>query len=637
MRASPSRPLSRALRAVLAAAAAATATLLPAAPAAAADPVTVAAHTFEDGTAQGWGARGGETVAAVTGEAHGGTGALAATGRTATWQGPVLDVTDLFETGTEYTVSLWARLAEGSAGDTVRLSLERRVDGVTSYSTLGSATATADGWVELTGSHLPAVPADHLGLYVETATVTDGLLIDDVSVTTVPETPIQTDIPSLHEVFPDFATGVAVGPSDLYGERARLLDKHFTSLTPGNALKWDATEPTEGAFRFTDADPVVEYAAAHGMALRGHTLVWHQQTPAWVFLDAEGAPMTPTEENKELLLSRLEAHIRAVAGRYGDAIGVWDVVNEVIDENQADGMRRSRWYEITGLDYIRTAFRVAHEVAPDAELFINDYNTNVPAKRDALAALVSRLRAEGVPIDGVGHQMHINVEWPSVAETEEMLTTFAALGVDQQITEMDVSVYTSAGESFPTPPADRLLAQARQYRAMFDLFTRYGDAISSVTLWGLGDDGTWLDGTRDDAPLLFDDDLQAKSAYWAVVDPAWDGTGTGAPAARCTVTHETVGEWPGSYLAHVTIGNPTDAPVGDWSLTWRPGPGEEVTQVWNGSLSASGGSVTVTAAAWNGTIPPGGSVTFGLITSRTDDGVNHPTYFTLNGSACTTA
>ncbi|WP_311708286.1 endo-1,4-beta-xylanase [Streptomyces litchfieldiae] len=605
--------------------------------AASADPVTVVSGTFEDGTTQGWAARGGETVEAGTTVAHGGTGSLAVTGRTGTWQGPILDVTDTLAEGTRYSVSVWVRLADGATPDVARLSVERRLDGAASYQTLGSAQATADGWVELTGSYLRTSEADYVGLYVETASVTAGFFIDDVIVSHVPETPIQTDIPSLKEVFTEFPLGVALSPESLYGERARLAAKHFNSVTPGNALKWDATEPREGAFQFTDADRIVQFAAENGMAVRGHTLVWHQQTPDWVFRDAAGDVMTPTPENKELLLSRLEAHIRGVAGRYGDDIGVWDVVNEVIDENQADGMRRSMWYQITGLDYIRTAFRVAHEVAPNARLFINDYNTNVPAKRDALFGLVSQLRSEGVPIHGVGHQMHVNVEWPSVAETEAMLQKFIPLGVEQQITELDVSIYTNSGESFPTPPADRLLAQAHKYREMFGLFTEYAEHITSVTVWGLDDDSTWLDGGslgRDDAPMLFDDQLQAKSAYWAVVDPNWSGTAE--PSSGCRVAYQVVNEWPGGFEGRVTVTNTSPSPLAGWNLTWSLAQGQEIARLWNGVVSRNGSAVSVRNTSWNGTLAADSAVTFGFLGSWS--GANpRPTYFTLNGGACTTA
>ncbi len=170
---------------------------------------------------------------------------------------------------------------------------------------------------------------------------------------------------------------------------------------------------------------------------------------------------------------------------------------------------------------------MAREVAPDATLVINDYNTNVPAKRDKLYALVALLKSEGVPIDAVGHQMHVNIDWPATAEVEAMIQKFVPLGVEQQITEMDVSIYTSESESFPTPPADRLLKVAYKYRDLFALYRRYAAEITSVTVWGLADDDTWLDTfpvTRKDAPLLFDTRLQAKDAYWGVVDPSRIGT-----------------------------------------------------------------------------------------------------------------
>ncbi|ONK16241.1 endo-1,4-beta-xylanase [Streptomyces sp. MP131-18] len=594
------------------------------------EPVTVVSADFEDGTTQGWAARGAETVAASSEVAHGGTGSLAVTGRTDTWQGPTLNVGELLSLGAEYQVSLWVRSAEGSAGDTVRLSAERRIDGRSTYQTLGSAQVTSGGWVELSGAYTPSTEAEYLAFYVETASVTDGFFIDDAVVSYVPDPPIETDIPSLRDAVAGFPVGAGVLPADLYGSSGDLLVKHYESLTTGNALKWDATEPVEGDFRFTDADPIVDFATEHGMAVRGHTLVWHNQTPEWVFTDAAGGPMTPTPENKELLLDRLEAHIRAVVGRYGDRIQVWDVVNEVIDESQPDGLRRSSWYEIAGLDYIRTAFRVAHDVAPDARLFINDYNTNVPAKRDALLDLVSQLRAEGVPVHGVGHQMHINVEWPSVAEAEAMLQTFVPLGVEQQITEMDLSIYTNADESFPAPPEERLLAQAEQYRAMFQLFGRYADEVTSVTLWGVQDGDTWLDVGRKDAPLLFDAEFRAKSAFWAVVDPDWPN---GPEPAGCVVEYRVVREWPGGFEGRATVTNTSAEPVDGWSLAWTFAQGQRLNQWWNGTASQSGGAVTVASAEWNGRLAAGGSATFGFL--GTWAGANpSPVSFTLNGSSC---
>ncbi|GIE85260.1 endo-1,4-beta-xylanase [Actinoplanes regularis] len=621
-------------------------------------PITVVTSDFEDGTVQGWTGRSAETLASSTTVAHGGTHSLAVTGRTATWQGPALSVLSTFAKGTSYTISAWVRMAEGS--DSARLSVERRTSGTATYETVvGNTAVTSSGWVNLTGHYTLAADVDFLNLYVETASSTGSLYIDDVTASYVPALPIQTDIPAVKSVVTEFPVGAAITGAEITTEHGELLARHFNSVTPGNALKWDATEPTENTFTYTQADPLIAFAKAHDMKVRGHTLVWHNQTPAWVFQDASGAAMTATAENKALLLARLENHIRNVAAHYGDTIGTWDVVNEVIDESQSDGLRRSNWYNITGLDYLRTAFKVAREVVPSAKLCINDYNTNVAAKRDALYNLVVKLKGEGVPIDCVGHQMHVNVSWPSISDTEAMLKKFEGVGVEQQVTEMDVSIYTSSGESFPTPPADRLLSQAYMYRDMFALFRKYKADLTSVTLWGLADDNTWLDTypvARKDAPLLFDTRLQAKSAYWGVVDPSKIGasaspsvsvspsasvsvspsTSTSPGTSGCTVTYRVTGSWPGGFQGDVKIANTGSSAISGWKLSWQFTGGQAISQLWNGSVAQSGATVTVTNASWNATIAAGGSASVGFLASWT--GSNPvPAAFTVNGTACTVA
>ncbi|MGX7828529.1 endo-1,4-beta-xylanase [Actinokineospora sp. 24-640] len=626
------------------------ATLVPVLAANAADdPVEVVASTFEDGTTQGWAARGSETVAVSGAVAHTGDHSLVVTGRTQSWQGPVLNVLDTVEKGTRYDVSVWVRLPAGDTATQARVSAERRTAGTPSYDQIvGDTAVTADGWTNLRGRYTLATDVDFLSVYVETSAATVSFHIDDFTLSHTPLPPVQTDIPAVKDVLAEhFAIGAAIEQAQLLGNHGQLLARHFSTVTPGNDLKWSATQPAEGDFRFTAADQLVSWARANGVAVRGHTLVWHNQTPAWVFTDAEGNDLTATPEDKALLLARLDTHIRAVMGHYGQDIPVWDVVNEVIDETQPDGLRRSRWYEITGLDYIRTAFRVAREVAPEAQLVINDYNTNVPAKRDRLHDLIAQLRAEGVPVDAVGHQTHVNVDWPSTAETEAMLLKFAPLGIDQQITEMDVSIYTSGGESFPTPPADRLLKQAYRYRDLFEVYKRHSDKISSVTLWGLADDATWLDTfpvTRKDAPLLFDTRLQAKSAYWGVVDPSriddpattttstTTTTTTTAVPAGCEVAY-TAHQWPGGFQAEVRITNRGSADLATWTLAWSFPSGQRVTQLWNGRHTQNGAEVSVAHAGWNALLPVGRSVGFGFLASWT--GANTaPTAFSLNGIGC---
>jgi len=636
----------------------------------AAEPIVAVTSTFEDDTAQGWAPRAGETVAVNNAVAHNGTRSLAVTGRTRSWEGPVIDLLDTVTQGTRYTLSVWVRLAAGAASVPMRLSVERRTNGTPSYDqVVGDTTVTANGWVQLLGQYTLAQDVEFLTAYVETASGTASFHIDDFTLSYLPTTPIQTDIPSVRDVLAgEFPIGAAVARAQLIGTHAQLLTRHFNSVTAGNAMKWDALQPAEGTFRFTDADAIVAFAEANNMAVRGHTLAWHNQVPAWVFQDTAGNNLTPGAASRQLVLSRLTTHIRQVAGRYAGRISAWDVVNEVIDPGQADGLRRSRWYELTGLDYIRTAFRVAREVDPAAKLYINDYNTNVPGKRDHLFNLVSQLRAEGVPIDGVGHQMHVNIDWPSVSETEAMLTRFIPLGVEQQITEMDISIYTNTSESFPTPPRDRLIRQAYRYRDLFNLYKRYADEITSVTLWGLADDDTWLDTfpvTRTDAPLLFDEQLQAKPAYWAVVDPSRIETTPpptpspsvsptpsptpspspslsptpsptpDGPGGTCRVAYAVVGQWPGGFQGEVRITNTASSPITGWALRWGFANGQQITQSWNGTHTQTGGAVTISAAAWNGTIAPGGTVSPGFL--ATWSGTNSaPPEFHLNGTACAT-
>jgi endo-1,4-beta-xylanase len=227
-----------------------------------------------------------------------------------------------------------------------------------------------------------------------------------------------------------------------------------------------------------------------------------------------------------------------VVAHFGDDVYAWDVVNEVIDPGQADGFRRSPWFNITGTEYIDRAFHVAREVAPSARLYVNDFDTTNVTKRAFLLNLVADLKARGVPVDGIGHQMHNNVDFPSAEAILATINLFAGLGIDNEVTELDVSIYSN---SFPGPvavyediPADRFLRQAFRYRDFFQAFRYLADKIGSVTFWGQADDHTWLTtGGRVNAPLLFDTSLLHKLAYAAIVDPsALPGAGSTAGFSR---------------------------------------------------------------------------------------------------------
>lgn len=322
----------------------------------------------------------------------------------------------------------------------------------------------------------------------------------------------------------DFLIGAAIEPYQTTGEHASLLKKHFNSVVAENVMKPGLLAPGKDEFFWEDADKIVSFAKQNNMKVRFHTLVWHNQTANWFFEDEQGSPLTATEENKQLLLERLRHFIRVVGDRYRDVIESWDVVNEVIDPEQPDGMRKSKWFELTGTTYIETAFYTAREVlGPGAKLFINDYNTNDLEKRKALYNLVRDLLDKGVPIDGVGHQMHINLEWPAAATVAETIDLFAGLGLDNKITEMDISLYQNNTDKYETVPRELLIKQGYRYQEIFDVFRAKRDKISQVITWGIADDHTWKTSfpiKRNDLPLLFDQHHQPKPAFWGIVDPS---------------------------------------------------------------------------------------------------------------------
>ncbi len=341
-----------------------------------------------------------------------------------------------------------------------------------------------------------------------------------------PQPPLAVDAltaPSLYRSLAQyFPIGAAVEPRELEGVHGDVLVRHFNSIVAENDMKWARIHPAEDTFDFQRADELVAFARTHHLLMRGHTLVWHQQVPGWVFRDESGKALEATAANKALLLARLEKHIRAVVGRYRDDVYAWDVVNEVIDTGAADGFRRSPWFLIAGTDYIEAAFRVAHDVAPKAKLYINDYDTTDPVKRQYLLNLVRDLKRRGVPVDGVGHQMHTNVNSPAVADFVETVNLFAELGVEQQVTELDMSIYHNGTDSYSSPHPEALARQATRYRDFFAAFRSLKGKLTSVTFWGVTDDRTWLKRfpiARNDQPLLFDESLHTKPAFWAIVDP----------------------------------------------------------------------------------------------------------------------
>lgn len=362
---------------------------------------------------------------------------------------------------------------------------------------------------------------------------------DQPKVSQDPTSAAETE-PSLAETYKHhFKIGAAID-HESYKTHEALLKKHFNSVVTENEMKFEALQPEPAQFTFETADAMIAFARENGMATRGHALLWHRQTPDWVFKNAEGEAISA-----EALRQRLKDYIFTVMQHFKGRIDAWDVVNEAIMDDgklrthlEERDDQKSAWYGILGESYIEDAFRFAREADPEAKLFYNDYYNYLPARRDAIYNLLKGLQEKDVPIDGVGLQAHLNVE-PStnpehqsyhqtIENLEKAIRLYASLGLDIHITELDVSVYIGGNKyeekDFYTPDTfDAALQekQAARYRALFDMFRRNSDVITSVTFWGIADDNTWLsefDSGRQDFPMLFDINHRPKPAFHAVVN-----------------------------------------------------------------------------------------------------------------------
>lgn len=515
-------------------------------------PNTTGLNSTFEGSTQGWFGRGA-TVATTSESAHGGSQALLATARGGTWAGPAYDVTNVMFNGSTYKVTAWVKLpaSAGSATTQARLSLQRDAGTITTYHTVvNSTTVGASAWVRLTTTYSIALANTKLTLYVETGD-TQPLMVDDVQISYVPPPSIETGLPSVAQTLSAyFPVGTIAYNGGITGVQGELVTKHFNSLVSENDMKWSSLQAQPGVFTWTNADAQVAFAKAKGLKLRGHTLVWHEQMPAWVFQDAAGAALTPSAASKALVLQREVEHITAVLNHFKPEVAsfyAWDVVNEVIDASQPDCMRKSPWYTLTGTDFIDTAFRTARALLPaHVKLYYNDYSTTDAPKLACMRQMVAGMKARGVPIDGIGHQMHISLGYPSPASVVNMVRSLATSfpGISQQVTEMDIKVsdngpFHATYEDIP-PAIHAQLGYA--WRNYFNAFKQLNGLIDSVTVWGQADNHTWLTtGSRAEAPMLFDLSLKAKPAYWGVVDPSKlpganltgsIATKTGTPDAR---------------------------------------------------------------------------------------------------------
>jgi endo-1,4-beta-xylanase len=345
----------------------------------------------------------------------------------------------------------------------------------------------------------------------------------------------QSDAPRLRDVVGDrFLIGAAFGRSVVDGglpenvASRNLVAYHYNTATTENELKWYHLQPEPGPYRFEDADAFVEFCEKNNLYPVGHTLIWDLRTPDWVFKDV----------TRDQLIERMRTHIHTVVGRYKGRIKTWDVVNEAIDR-KGQPHKHSPWQRIIGPEFIAMAFKFAHEADPDAKLYYNDNNLQLPRKRDATVKLVNELKAAGVPIHGIGDQGHYRLS-TDFAEVEKSIIAFANTGLRLSFSEVDISALPEAwkyrdqdindiieyrDELNPYTkglPPEVEMKMVNGYAELFRQFAKHADKIDRVTFWGVTDGGSWLNNRpirgRTDYPLLFDRQAQPKKSFHAVVE-----------------------------------------------------------------------------------------------------------------------
>ncbi|GIO36670.1 hypothetical protein J41TS12_15310 [Paenibacillus antibioticophila] len=488
--------------------------------------------TFEDQSMGGFAGRAGTETLSVTNEANhtdGGGYALKVEGRSETWHGPTIRVEKHVDKGHEYKISAWVKLISPESAQ-LQLSTQIGEGSSANYVALAPKTIRVeDGWVLLEGNYrYNSVGNEFLTLYVESSSSKDAsFYIDDISfeATGSGTVDIERDLVPLKDAYAsDFLIGNAITAEDLEGIRFELLKMHYGLVTAGNAMKPDALQKTKGSFTFDSADALVNQVLDAGMQMHGHVLVWHQQSPDWLNMNPDGSPL-----QREEALDNLRTHIRTVMEHFGDRVISWDVVNEAMNDNPANpadwenALRKSPWYQAIGPDYLEQAFLAAREVLDDhpdwnIKLYYNDYNDDNRNKATAIYSMVKELNekyAKTHPgkllVDGIGMQGHYNIN-TNPENVRLSLEQFISLGVEVGVTELDIQ----AGSDYQLTDK-QAEAQGYLYAQLMQLYKEHSEQISRVTFWGQDDGTSWRASSN---PLLFDKNLQAKPAYYAVIDPA---------------------------------------------------------------------------------------------------------------------
>lgn len=334
----------------------------------------------------------------------------------------------------------------------------------------------------------------------------------------------------------DMQIGVALNTWQSSGqvpEATAVVRKHFNSIVAENCMKSEVLQPEEGKFNFKAGDSLVQFARRNGTAVIGHCLVWHSQAPRWFFTGSDGKPVS-----RDVLIKRIQKHIKKVVGHYKGQVHGWDVVNEAIEDDGT--FRRSPLYNIIGEEFIDIAFQAAHEADPDVELYYNDFSMAKPAKRATVCRLIRRLKEKGLRIDAVGMQSHSGLDYPDLKEYETSIDSFAACGVKVMATELDVNVlpnpqgfggaaidqnfeYKKRLNPYTEALPDSVYRQFEQrYLDLFDIYSRHRHQMSRITLWGVSDRESWLNGFpvhgRTNYPLLFDRQYKEKPVIKKIME-----------------------------------------------------------------------------------------------------------------------
>ncbi|MDR2748144.1 MAG: endo-1,4-beta-xylanase [Treponema sp.] len=484
--------------------------------------------------------RGQETLSIVPGAAQGGNYCLLAANRKASWNGPMIPVGGKVLPLRRYDVEAWVRYGETASSVTINCGFE--ING-SAYYTCGFAPARAGKWTKLEGTFVFPADTAAANLYFESSyTQSPGpedladIFIDDLVISEVAVTGSAAALPPLWAEYEDyFSIGTAIGAYEArIPAYAEVAARHFNSVTMGNEMKPDyvldyakcSSDPEKyelsPAIRTDTLDAGLRFARDQGLKLRVHTLVWHEQTPSWFFRERYSADPGAPLASRELMLARMENYIRQVLTycqeNYPGVVYCADVVNEAIEPSHRNagnpGSIRTAgnlWYQTVGPDYVEWAFTFARKYAAEGiKLFYNDYNCYNYTKLLAIYNLVLGLYEKGL-IDGVGMQGHIGMEEPTVTDLQYAVTKLGGIGLEIQITELDINLAGGREEDL----AELASRYKRLMTTLRFIKERSLANITNVTVWGLTDDGSWLNNASGPKyPLLFDKYLRPKEAFF---------------------------------------------------------------------------------------------------------------------------